>query len=60
MLMLLGGGYAGVLGWRPGAWAMLAAVCGQISGHLVIGMTTYRAVMRRPWPSVAPLTDDDW
>jgi hypothetical protein len=40
---------------------MLAAVCGTIAGHLLIGVSEYRRIMRRPWPKVPPLDDeDDW
>jgi hypothetical protein len=61
LVLLVGGGYAAVLGWRGGAFLMLAAVCGTISGHLLIGVSEYRRIMRRPWPDVAPLDDeDDW
>jgi hypothetical protein len=38
---------------------MLTAVIGSISCHLVIGVAAYRSVMKRPWPKVAPLDDDD-
>ena len=61
-VLLVGGAYAGVLGWRPGAFLMLAAVCCMIAGHLLVGVTEYRRVMRRPWPEVPALEDDedDW
>jgi hypothetical protein len=58
-ILLVGGAYAGVLGWRPGAFLMLAAVCFRIAGHLAVGISEYRRIMRRPWPKVPPL-DDDW
>jgi hypothetical protein len=61
LVLLVGGGYAAVLGWRRGAFLMLAAVCGTIAGHLVIGVSEYRRIMRRPWPKVPLLDDeDDW
>ncbi len=59
MVCLIVGFYGGLLGWRGGAFLMLTAVVGSISCHLVIGITSYRSVMRRPWPKVAPLDDDD-
>ena len=57
--MLIVGFYGGVLGWRVGAFVMLTAVCGNIAGHLLTGVTEYRRIMRRPWPKVAPLEDED-
>jgi hypothetical protein len=30
-----------------------------LSGHLVVGLVEYRRTMRRPWPQVPPLADDD-
>jgi hypothetical protein len=30
-----------------------------IGGHLLMGVSEYRRVMRRPWPNVSPLEDDD-
>jgi hypothetical protein len=38
---------------------MLAGVCGNVAGHLLMGITEYRRVMRRSWPKVLPLEDDD-
>jgi hypothetical protein len=62
VLFLLGivGGYGAVLGWRDGIFLMLAWALLTFAWHLVVGLTTYRSVMARPWPQVAPLTDDDW
>lgn len=59
MLLMLVGFYGALLGWRGGAFIALAGVCGSIGGHLVVGVSAYRSVMRRPWPDVAPLVDDD-
>jgi hypothetical protein len=61
-VLLVVGAYAGVFGWRPGAFIMLAAVCCTIAGHLLVGVTEYRRAMRRAWPEVQPLEDDedDW
>ena len=58
--MLVLGASGGMLGWRPAAWVMLAAVCGEIASHLVVGTIVYRSVMGRAWPDVPPLSDDDW
>lgn len=44
---------------RLGALALLVAFVGILATHLVVGVWGYRRVMSRPWPAVAPLTDDD-
>ena len=59
LFLLVVGAYGGALGWRGGAFVMLAAVCGRVSGHLLVGVTEYRRIMRRQWPKVPPLDDDD-
>ena len=58
--LLMVGFYGGLLGWRGGAFLMLAGACGSFAGHMVVGVTEYRRVMSRAWPKVAPLVDDDW
>ena len=50
---------AAAYGWRPGAYLLITAVLGYIATHLLIGVTEYRRVMRRAWPKVSPLEDDD-
>ena len=59
MLCLIAGAYGGALGWRVGAFGMLAAVCGQVGSHLLVGVIEYRRTMGRPWPKVPLLSDDD-
>jgi phage shock protein PspC (stress-responsive transcriptional regulator) len=61
-LMLMGviGGYAAALGWHDGVFLMLAWALLTFAWHLAAGVASYRAVMARPWPQVAPLSDDDW
>lgn len=56
---MLAGAYGAALGWRPGAFVMVAALFGYVVGHLLTGLSEYRRVMRRPWPAVPPITDDD-
>jgi hypothetical protein len=58
-LLLVGGGGA-ALGWRGGGYILLAAVFGRIGAHLLVSSVQYRRVMRRRWPPVAPLQDDEW
>jgi hypothetical protein len=59
LLLLVVGFYCGALGWRGGAFLMLTGVCGNLVGHLLIGVTEYRRIMRRPWPEVPPIDDED-
>lgn len=54
-------GAAGALaGWSPGAWILVPALGAQLAGHLAISVLAYRRTMRREWPRVEPLPDDDW
>ena len=59
LIVMMAGLYGAAFGWRPGAYLMITGLLGDIVGHLLIGITEYRRVMRRPWPQVAPLDDDD-
>ena len=59
LLVMIVGVYGAASDGRPGAYCMLTALLGLVGGHLVMGITEYRRVMRRPWPQVAPLDDDD-
>ena len=59
LVLLVVGFYGGALGWRGGAFVMLAGVCGNVAGHLLMGITEYRRIMGRPWPKVRSLEDDD-
>lgn len=54
------GGVAAAFGHRWGAILLLANVIVQIGSHVLVGTWAYRDVMTRPWPSVAPLSDDAW
>jgi hypothetical protein len=44
---------------RAGVFLMLAGFVGYIGMHLLLGIGSYRATMRRPWPKVPPIEDDD-
>lgn len=59
MAGILAGFLTAIAGWRIGAFVMLGAVCLDFTWHLAAGIAGYRSVMRRPWPKVAPLDDDD-
>ena len=59
LIVMIVGVYGAAFGWRPGAYLMITALLGEIGGHLLTGITEYRRVMRRPWPQVPPIDDDD-
>lgn len=40
-------------------WIVLAVVLALVVGHIMSTYLRYRRTMRREWPKVAPLTDDD-
>jgi hypothetical protein len=44
---------------RLAVFLALAAVIGLFLTHLTVGVVGYRQTMRRPWPKVPPLEDDD-
>jgi hypothetical protein len=55
------GGLGALWDWEPGAYVMIAALAITVSAHLVVGALAYLDVMRRPWPRVRPIDDeDDW
>lgn len=54
------GAFAAVAGWGPSAWILVGLVAAAVAGHVAIAAVRYRRIMRRPWPKVEPLTDDDW
>jgi hypothetical protein len=53
------GAFAALAGWSPAAWILVAVIAAAVAGHVVIAVLRYRQVMRRPWPKVEPLPDDD-
>ncbi len=53
------GMYGGLLGWRGGAYLMLAWFVLTWAWHLVTGVVAYRRVMRRAWPRVEPIPFDE-
>ena len=57
--LLVGGAVLAAASSRLGALALLVAFGGTLGVHLAVGVWGYRRVMSRPWPAVAPLTDDD-
>ena len=59
MTAMLSGVYAAALGVAAGPWIAVLGFVGLMVLDLALGIGGYRAVMRRPWPDVAPLEDDD-
>lgn len=58
-LLIVVGALAAIGGWLSGIYLALAGFGGHLMGHLIVGVVGYRDVMRRPWPKVPPLDDDD-
>ena len=44
---------------RLAVFLMLAGFIGFVGTHLVSGVIHYRRTMRRPWPTVPPIEDED-
>jgi hypothetical protein len=44
---------------RAAGVVALVAFVATLTVHLVVSVVNYRQVMRRPWPAVEPLADDD-
>jgi hypothetical protein len=59
LALLFGGLFAAMTGARVGAYVLLAGLGVQLGCDLGLGVRSYRATMRRPWPKVAPIVDDD-
>jgi hypothetical protein len=49
-----------LLRWEPAAWAIVAIITAEFAVYLVIAVIFYRRTMRREWPKVEPIPDDDW
>jgi len=58
----LGGGlFVAALGYVVGAYLLVCGLLIQLSLDVLVGVTSYRDTMNRPWPQVTPLDeDDDW
>jgi hypothetical protein len=50
---------AALLGHRWGAYLAIGALTMRFSGYLAGAVWNYRRTMRREWPKVEPLPDDD-
>ena len=54
------GAWTSAVGWRTGAFVMLAGFLGRLASHTTVAIVGYRRVMSQPWPKVQPLEDDEW
>jgi threonine/homoserine/homoserine lactone efflux protein len=52
-------GLALLLRSRVAAWAVVAIITAEFAIWLGISIVAYRSTMRREWPKVEPLPDDD-
>jgi len=57
--VVFAGALAAAAGWRPAAVLIVVGVAATLGAQLVVGIAAYRRAMRRPWPEVAPLADED-
>jgi hypothetical protein len=53
-------GVLALAGSRFAAWLMVGAATVGAAADVVLSVAKYRRTMRRPWPAVRPLPDDDW
>jgi len=59
LALLFAGLFTAMTGTRIGAYVLLAGLGIQLACDLGLGVLSYRSTMRRPWPKVAPIVDDD-
>ena len=48
------------IGWAGAAALLVGGLFGHLATHVGAAIGTYRRVMARPWPDVAPINEDDW
>jgi hypothetical protein len=58
-LLLFGGLFVVLFALRLATFLMLAGAIGMFGTRLVVGVIEYRRTMRRPWPRVPPIEEDD-
>ena len=59
-MLVLAGAVGAALDWRGGAFLAVAGILAAVVGHVAIGVADYRDTMRRRWPRVPPVVDDDF
>ncbi len=60
-LLLYGSMFAGfAFESRVAAFVVVGALVATLIVHIAVALLNYRHVMRREWPKVEPLDDDDW
>jgi hypothetical protein len=45
---------------RSFAWVVVAGLAFGTAAHVAIAVVAFSRTMRRPWPQITPLADDDW
>jgi hypothetical protein len=58
--LVLAGALGAAFGWRGGAILAVVGLLAAVAGHVAVGVADYRDTMRRRWPRVPPLADDDF
>jgi hypothetical protein len=51
--------YAAFLGWRTGGFVAIGAALAIPVVNVSYAMRGYRRIMKRPWPKVPPIEEDD-
>ena len=59
-VLVISGVLALALDSAAAAWVAVASLGLAAAAQIAIAVIAYRRTMRRPWPQVAPLPDDDW
>jgi hypothetical protein len=58
-LLLFGGVPSVLFAPRLAVFLIFVGFIGYVGTHVVMGIVHYRRTMRRPWPRVPPIEDDD-
>jgi hypothetical protein len=58
-VLLFGGVATVVFAPRLAVFLLLAGMIGLFATRFIVGVVEYRRTMRRPWPRVPPIDDDD-
>ena len=59
-LLVVTGTVGVLIGARSWAWAIVIGFGAGSASSIGLALVEYRRTMRRQWPRVAALTDDDW
>lgn len=59
LVLILIGVYAAFLGWRTGGFVAIGAALAIPVVNVSYAIRGYRRIMKRPWPKVPPIEEDD-